>query len=227
MYTSSRNPWHYAGATPGAYYTKEAIKPSFSKLPLKFNGNWPDLWLISSVNCAVYVVWWAGTGARFAPSMCVYTQCLASVSPAIIPPGNQVISSTRHQSLTSAGSRGDCFTVPSMVAIGVSVGYILTPGIPLPAVDSGAPVRSIEKMISQGSILTFKANCPVGQVRLKIYLSCMKWHLSMQLYMLLSSYYWPVLSDKCHYNTTCPRSNFSNFLPVRDGRTKLKVEPCK
>ena len=38
--------------------------------------------------------------------------------------------------------------------------------------------------------------------------------------------YWPVLSDKCHNNTTCPRSNFSNFLPVRDGRTKLKVEPC-
>ena len=77
----------------------------------------------------------------------------------------------------------------------------------------------------QGSILTFKATCPVGQVRLKIYLSCMKWHLSTQLYMLLSSDYWPVLSDKCHYNTTCPRSNFSKFLPVRDGRTKLKVEP--
>ena len=79
---------------------------------------------------------------------------------------------------------------------------------------------------SQGSILIFKATCPVGQVRLKIYLSCMKWHLSTQLYMLLSSDYWPVLSDKCHYNTTCPRSNFSKFLPVRDGRTKLKVEPC-
>ena len=27
-------------------------------------------------------------------------------------------------------------------------------------------------------------------------------------------------------NTTCPRSNFSKFLPVRDGRTKLKVKPC-
>ena len=40
----------------------------------------------------------------------------------------------------------------------------------------------------QGSILTFKATCPVGQVRLKIYLSCMKWHLSAQLYMLLSSW---------------------------------------
>ena len=80
--------------------------------------------------------------------------------------------------------------------------------------------------ICQGSILTFKATCPFRQVRLKIYLSYMKWHLSTQLYMLLSSDYWPVLSDKCHYNTTCPRSNFSKFLPVRDGRTKLKVEPC-
>ena len=52
----------------------------------------------------------------------------------------------------------------------------------------------------------------------------MKWHLSTQLYMLLSSDYWPVLSYKCHDNTTCPRSNFSKFLPLRDGRTKLKVE---
>ena len=77
----------------------------------------------------------------------------------------------------------------------------------------------------QGSTLTFKAACPVRQVRLKVYLSCMKWHLSTQLYMLLSSDYWPVLLDKCHYNATCPRSNFSKFVPVRDGRTKLKVEP--
>ena len=77
----------------------------------------------------------------------------------------------------------------------------------------------------QGLILTFNATCPVGQVRLTIHLSCMKWHLSTQLYMLLSSDYWPVLSDKCHYNATCPRSNFSKFLPVRDGPTKLKVEP--
>ena len=42
----------------------------------------------------------------------------------------------------------------------------------------------------------------------------------------------------CHNNTTCPRSNFSKFLPVRDGQTKLKpgrvlgrtldcpVDPC-
>ena len=39
--------------------------------------------------------------------------------------------------------------------------------------------------------------------------------------------YRPVLSDKCHNDTTCPRRNFSKFLPVRDGWTKLKVEPCQ
>ena len=38
-------------------------------------------------------------------------------------------------------------------------------------------VMQINIHISQGWILTFKATCPVGQVRLKIHLSCMKWHL--------------------------------------------------
>ena len=79
----------------------------------------------------------------------------------------------------------------------------------------------------QGSILIFKATCPVGQVRFRKF-TCPAWNNTRPCnyicYYLPD--YWPVLSDKCHNNTTCPRSNFSQFLPARDGRTKLKVEPC-
>ena len=94
------------------------------------------------------------------------------------------------------------------------------------AVDALAPCIVFRRLM-QASILTVKATCPIGQVRMKIYLSCMKWDLSSQLHICYYlPDYWPVLSDKCHKYTTCPRSNFSKFLPVQDGWTKLKVEPC-
>ena len=136
-----------------------------------------------------------------------------------------------HKAWNSKGDVPFCFPRSSIKFQGHTVQNItdFDPNWAFPDYRHVAAFKSLRFALlwhhEQGSILTFKATCPVGQVRLKIYLSCMKWHLSMQLYMLLSSDYWPVLSDKCHYNTTCPRSKFSKFLPVRDGRTKLKVEP--